>query len=275
MNTQMTIANHRSKPFFIIALTLLILASAFSGGCVTASVMEYAKRRAAPSNVTEFTITKVHSAQVHEHSDISVVVELDHSTHPKSGLYTITVPDPSRAENAQAIESFGFREKYIASLSDLPIYLYPMGKAKKVEERTVQSKDPPSFPLTIEELNLHPDETERVRKLVEDLNKDPAGKQKIYVVNLLSDAVDKPREGEPDKTIERNVTIEKTILLVHVPLSSSDSHPQTIAIAGAYEDESTNLYYFLVPPAVVFDAFLITVAVASGMSQVIPERIGK
>ena len=263
MKTQIMTGNHRSKTFLLIALTLLIMVSLCSGACVTASVMEYAKKKAAPSNVTEFTIGKVHSAQVHENNDITVVVELAHATHPKAGLYTITVPHPSQVENEDAIGSFGFRQNYIPSVSDLPTYLYPIGKAKKIIEKTEQMKDSPCSPVRIEELNLHRGETERVLKLVGDLDKDPSGEQKIYTVNIISDDVEKESEVEPGRPVEKNATIEETILLVYLPPQSSNPHPQTIAIAGAYVDESTNLYYFLVPPAIALDTLLIALAIAA------------
>lgn len=247
----------------LFALTLLIVAPLCLGGCVTASVLEYAKNKASPSNVTEFTIGKVHLAQVHENGDISLAVEVDHPSHPKAGLYTITVPHPSKVENADAMASFGFREKYIPSVSDLPTYLYPMGKAKKVNEKTVQMRDSSFSPVRIEELNLHWAETERVLKLVGDLDKDPPGEQKIYTVNVLSDDVENASEDEPGRTVEKNATIEKTIILVYLPPRGPDTHSQTIAIAGAYEDESTKLYYLLVPPAIALDACLVALAIAA------------
>ena len=253
----------------LIPLALLIMASLFSGACVTASVMEYAKKKAAPSNVTEFTIGKVHSAQVHEKGDISLVVELGHATHPEAGLYAITVPHPSQVENADAIGAFGFREAYTPAVSDLPTYLYPMKKANKVKEETAQMKDHPSSSVRIEELNLHRHEMGRVLDLARDLSKDAPGEQKIYRVNLLADAVETGPEEEPRKTVE------KTILLVHLPPLNPNSHPQTIAIAGAYEDESTSLYYLLVPPALAFDSLLLAVAVVGTAGQVIPKGVGR
>lgn len=275
MNTQIMTGNHGKRPFLMIALTLLILASLFSGACVTTSVMDYAKTKASFSNVTEFTIRKVHSAQIHENSDICVLVELGHPSHEKSGLYTMTVPLLSLIDNPDAIESFGLREKRTPSVYDLPTYLYPIGKAKKVNEEMVLIKDSAISPVRIEELNLHREEAERVLKLVGNLDKDPSGEQRIYTVNLLSDAVEEASEEEPGRTIAKNATIEKTILLVYSPPQSSSPHPRTIAVAGAYEDDSTNIYYLLVPPAIAFDAFLITVAVASGLSQMIPAGIGR
>jgi hypothetical protein len=268
MKTQIVIGNHRSKNFLLITLSTLIVALLCSGACVTSSVIEYAKIKASPSNVTEFTIGKVHSAQVQENSDISVLVEFGHPTHPKSGLYTITVPHPTKVENVDAMGSFGFREKYTPSVTDLPTYLYPMGKAKKVKEETVQMKDSPSSPVRIEEMNLHRDETERVLKLVGDMNKDPSGEPKNYTVNLLSGAAEKASKDGSGETVEKTATIEKTILLVQLRAPSSSSDPQTIVIAGAYEDESTNLYYLLVPPAIALDARLIALAiVAQGASS--------
>jgi len=267
MKLQTIIGNHTTRPFMLIAFSLLIVVPLCSGACVTPRAMDYARAKASPLNATEFTIGKVHSAEVHENSDISVIVELNHPTHPKSGLYAIKVPHPFHVENADAIESFGFRVKYTPSISGLPGYLYPMGKAKKVPEKRVQMKDSRSSPIQIEELTLYRDETERVVKLVGDLSRDAAGEKRIYTVNLLSDAIGKAAEEEPGKNAEKNATIEKTILLVHLPPLGSNSHPQTIAITGAYEDESTNLYYLLVPPAVAVDAFLIALAIAGHVAQ--------
>jgi hypothetical protein len=172
-------------------------------------------------------------------------------------------------ENADAIGAFGFREVYTPAFSDLLTYLYPMKKAKKVKKEAPQTKDPPSCPVRIEELNLHWDETGRVLDLVRDLNKDASGEQKIFMVNLLTSGVERGSEEEPGKTVE------KTILLVHLPPLNPNSHSQTIAIAGAYEDESTSLYYLLVPPALAFDSLLFAVAVVGTAGQVIPMGFAK
>lgn len=50
MKTQDMTENHRSRAFLLFALTLLIVAPLCLEGCVTASVMKYAKNKASPSN---------------------------------------------------------------------------------------------------------------------------------------------------------------------------------------------------------------------------------
>lgn len=256
MKTQIATGKRPGRHFLVIALCLLILAPLCLGACATPRAMNYAKSKASPSNVVEFSIGKVHSAQIYENSDISVLVQLDNLNHPKSGLYRMTVPFPCLAGKTDAIGSFGFREKYTPYVSGLPSYLYPMVKANKVNEEVVTMKDSPASPVPIEELDVHRDQTERVLELLGDLSRDPSGAQKVYVVNLLSDDAGKQYEKELGNTVD------KDILLVCLPPLSSGSPLQPIAIAGAYEDESTNLYYLLVPPAIAVDAFLTALAVA-------------
>jgi hypothetical protein len=262
MKPQTMTGKHPSRAFLLIALSLVIMAPMCTGACVTSKAMDYAKSKASPSNVAEFTIGKVHSAKVHENRDISILLELDHPNHPKSGLYTLTVPLPCLVGKADSIGSCGFREKYIASVSGLPSYLYPMGKAKKFSGDIVQMKDSSSSSMRIQALNLLPDEAERLLDLLRDVNGDSSGEEKIYVVNLLSDAAAKALQEDPGRTVEEKAMIDKTTLLVYWPLMSSSSLLQPIAIAGAFEDESTNLYYLLVPPAVACDSFLIALYVA-------------
>jgi hypothetical protein len=262
MKLQTIKRSYTSKPFLLITLSLLIVAPLCSGACVTPRAMDYAKSKASPSNVAHFTIGKVYSAMINENSDISILVELDHPNHPKSGLYTMTVPLPCLAGKADAIGSFGFREAYTLSVSGLPSYSYPMAKARK-SSGDIVSKDFSNSSIPIEELNLHQDEAERVFELLGDLNRDPPGGEKVYVINLLSDEATKALQEDSGKTVEERATIDKTTLLVYWPLMSSSSLPQPIAIAGAYEDESSNLYYLLVPPAIAVDSFLIALAVAA------------
>ena len=199
MKTQIMTGNHRSKTFLLIALTLLIMVPLFSGACVTASVMEYAKKRAAPSNVTAFTISKVHSASVLKNGDLSILVELGSPNHPKSGPYAMTIPIHSHMEDDATIESFGFRSEYSPSFSGLTTYLFPIGKAKKFSGDMVQKNDSSNSAILIEELNLHPDEAARLPEILGDLNRDPSGEQKVYVVNLLSGADEKTPQEETDR----------------------------------------------------------------------------
>jgi hypothetical protein len=268
MKTQDMTENHRSRAFLLFALTLLIVAPLCLGGCVTASVMEYAKDKASPSNVTAFAIAKVHSASVLENGDLSILAELDSPNHPKSGLYTMTIPIHPHMEDDAAMESFGFRTEYSPSFSGLTTYLFPLGKAKKFSGNMDQKNVRPNSSVLIEELNLHPDEAERLPELLGRLNRDPSGEQKVYVVNLLSGAAEKTGQEEADRATEERSTVEMGILLVNWLPPTSDGIPRPIGITGAYEDESTHLYYLLVPPAIAFDAFLIALAVvAQGASN--------
>jgi hypothetical protein len=263
MKTQIMAGNRRSRPFLMITWTLLVMGSLCSEACVTASVMEFAKKKAAPSNVTAFAISKVHSASVLKNGDLSFLAELGSPNHPKSGPYTMTIPIHSHMEDDSAIESFGFRREYSPSFSGLATYLFPIGKAQKFSGDMVQKKEPSNSSILIEELNLHPDEAERLPELLVGLNRDPSREQKVYVVNLLSDADEKTRQEETDRATEVSSTIEMGILLVNWLPPTSDGIPRPIAITGAYEDESTNLYYLLVPPAIALDALLIALAVVA------------
>jgi hypothetical protein len=173
----------------------------------------------------------------------------------------MTIPVPSLVENADAIGSFGFRAEYTPSVSSLTSYLYPMGKAKKVSGDPVQMEGSFNSSILIEELRLHPDETERFPQLLGDPNRDPPREGKVYLVNLLSDGAGKTLEEEPGKVTEETATIEKSILVVRLPSLDSHSDSRSIAIAGDYEDESTNLYYLLVPPAIALDSILIALAI--------------
>lgn len=76
MKIQTKKGKHTSRSFLLVALSLLIVVPLCSGACVTASVMDFAKNKASPLNVTEFTIGKVHSASLLENGDLSILAEL-------------------------------------------------------------------------------------------------------------------------------------------------------------------------------------------------------
>lgn len=262
MKIQSKKGNHTRRSFLLIALSLLIVVPLCSGACVTANVIDYAKNKASPLNVTEFTIGKVHSASLLKNGDLSILAELDSPNHPKSGLYAMTVSLPSLMENAGGLRSFGFRTQNTPSISGLPGYLYPMAKAKKFRGDLSQ-KDTSSSSIFIEELNLRRDEADRLLELLGDRNRDPSGEEKVYAVNFLSDEAAKAVQEDTGKTVEEKATVNETILLVYSPLMSSSSLPQPIAIAGAYEDESTNLYYLLVPPAIALDCLVLALQIVA------------
>jgi len=81
------------------------------------------------------------------------------------------------------------------------------------------------------------------------------------VINLLSEAAGKTLQEDPGNSDEETSAVEKSILLVYWPPLTSDRLPKPIGIAGAYEDESTNLYYLLVPPAIALDCMVLALQI--------------
>ena len=75
-------------------------------------------------------------------------------------------------------------------------------------------------------------------------------------------------ESEDEISFEMNdyeSTKYADLLLIYRPSRVDQEMVQPIGIAGGYEseDESTSLYYLLVPPAVVLDAIGLMVAAAA------------
>ena len=86
-------------------------------------------------------------------------------------------------------------------------------------------------------------------------------KEAVKRAGLRPTIGDQTKEAVADKTNDSRATGYPEVLLIYRPPGAGQEITDPIAIAGGYEskDESTNLYYMLVPPAVIIDAVVIMI----------------
>jgi hypothetical protein len=237
-------------------------------GCITPQVLDLAEEKSSPSvRYTDWNLKKVKSAVQQENGDISVIVEL-YESHQRntSECYAITLPNPSMLKETTDLETLGFRRKEIVGHPDrdspdtyINDYLYPLVKAKKGCQELEPKKPPADSILPIVKLTVPEKDSDQLYTLLNELKAHGSPKEKLYEVKFL--------KGEEDSGVEMNETeVAKysDVLLIYWPSGMDQEFVQPIGIPGGYEseDESTNLYYLWVPPAVVLDAIGLMIAAA-------------
>ncbi|MBT8370602.1 MAG: hypothetical protein KJO34_06545, partial [Deltaproteobacteria bacterium] len=139
-------------------------------------------------------------------------------------------------------------------------YLYPLVKAKKGCQKLVAKKLPADSILPIVKLMLSENDRGQLYSMLNELKVYGSPREELFEVKFL--------KGEEDRSIEMNengAAKHSDILLIYWPSGMDQEIVQPIGIGGGYEseDESTKLYYLLVPPAVMIDIIIITLALAA------------
>ena len=232
-------------------------------GCATAYTLDLAERKASPSiSYTDLNISKIRSAVELKNGDVSVCIELyePHKTN-KSECYAITLPNSTMLKETTDLETLGFRGKEMVGHPDsygpgpyIDDYLYPLAKAKKGCQKLEPKKLPADSILPIVKVTLPEKDRYQLYNILNELKQQGSQKEKLYEVKFLT--------MEEDSSVEMNEnedTNYSDVLLIYWPSAMDQDSVQPLGIAGGYEseDESTKLYYLLIPPAATLDLILL------------------
>jgi hypothetical protein len=268
--TELKIGTTTPQSFKLLYISLSFVFIFIVSGCITPHALDLAEKKSSPSvTYTDWNLKKVRSAVEQENGDISVFAELYEShKRNKSECYAITLPSSSMLKETTDLEKFGFRGKETVEHPDryahdpyITDYLYPLVKAKKGCQELEPQKLPADSILPIVKLTLPEKDSDQLYTLLNELKAHGSPKEKLYEVKFL-----KSEEDSSAEMNENEAAKYSDVLLIYWPSGMDQEFVQPIRIAGGYEseDKSTNLYYLLVPPAVVLDAIgLMIVAAAS------------
>lgn len=257
------------KYFKPLHIALSLVFTFIVSGCITPYALDLAERKSSPSiSYTDWNISEVKSAVEQENGDISVCVELHESQKTnKSEYYAITLPGSSLLGKTTDLATLGFRGKKSVEHPNghspdpyIDDYLYPLAKAKKGCHGSESKKLATDSVLPIVKLTLPEKDRNQLYTLLNELKAQASPEEKLYEVTFL--------KMEEDSSVEINdsaATKHPNVLLLYWPSEINQEPAQPLGIAGGYEseDESTNLYYLLVPPAAALDAIGLMILAAS------------
>jgi hypothetical protein len=261
--TELKIGTATPQSFKLLYISLSLVFIFIVSGCITPYALDLAERKSSPTvTYTNWNLKKVRSAVEQENSDISVFVELYEShKRNKSECYAITLPNPILLKETTDMETLGFRGKEIVGHPDsygpgpyIDDYLYPLAKAKKGCQKLEPKKLPADSILPIVKVTLPEKDRYQLYNILNELKQQGSQKEKLYEVKFLT--------MEEDSSVEMNEnedTNYSDVLLIYWPSGMDQDSVQPLGIAGGYEseDESTKLYYLLIPPAVTLDLILL------------------
>ena len=257
------------KLFKLLCISMSLVFILIMSGCITPHALDLAERKSSPAiTYTDWNLKKVWSAMEVENGDISLFVELYESDKMNnSECFEITLPNYSLIKETTDIKTLGFREKEIVGQSDryapdpyIKNYLYPLAKAEKGCQKLESQNLPTDSALPIVKLRLPKNDSVQLYTLLNELKAHGSPKEKLYEVKFF-----KSKDDSSSEMNEYEGTKYADVLLIYRPSGVDQEIVQPIGIAGGYEseDESTSLYYLLVPPAVMIDAIGLMVAAAA------------
>ena len=249
---------------FFILIFLAMVSIFYFNGC-TAKALQIAENKASPHNAEHWKIKSVVSAVKQENGNISVCVELNESGEPgEPKLDTITLPLSVLSGDADAIERLSLRpcECYIGNAA---CYWYPIEKTQNGCESVSPNTSSSTSVLPIENINVNNKNRHQLLNLLINSNKIQPIKERIYEVSFVSGGEDTKIETDTDndEPMDNSTKGSKDIALVYWPPQIGQQGMQPIIITGVYDDNSTNLYYLMVPVAFVGDVVAFTAAVAA------------
>lgn len=250
---------------FLLLTALALSFVSIISGCVTDAALKLARQKSSPAiTYTEWGISSVPSAVKHKNGDIGVCLELfKYKNVNQRERYAINLPESALLWERTDLETIGFSQIKVVGHSDgdatgppIAEYLYPMAKSAKGCRKLNSSKNPTASLIPVVELTAPEEERSRLHTFLSELDAQGSPEEKLYEITFL-----KTKEAGADKTNNTRATGYSEVLLVYRPSGTVPEIMDPIAIAGGYEskDESTNLYYMLVPPAVILDAAIIMI----------------
>lgn len=247
-------------PKFITLIFLAIASLFYLNGCTT-KALQLAKEKASPENCKYLKIKSVVSAIKQKNGDISVCVELnDPAETDEPELNTITLPLSALTGETTDIEMFGVRPAE-CPFDDAACYWYPIEKAKNGCEKITPGSLFSTSALPIEKLEVHNKDLNQLFDLHNNFTGHQLITENIYEVTFVSDEKDTEKATDSDEAIDNRGKGFKDISLIYWPAQIGEQGINPIVIAGAYKDNSTDLYYLTVPPAFAGDVIVGSIAV--------------
>jgi len=250
--------NSNILEFFILIFLALVLLFYFSG--CTAQALQLAKEKASPENAKYWKIKNVVSAIKKDNGDISVCVELSESgTGGKPRLDILTLPHSILAGDVNAIESFRLRPGE-CFFDNATCYWYPIEKTEPGCEAVGPGTLSSASLLPVENISVNHNSRHQLHTLLEMLDENRPITEKIYGVRLVFDKEDTKKEKETGngEVIDSKTKGSKDISFIYRPAHIGQQDIRVMSIDGVYEDNSTVIYYLIVPLAFAGDVVVVT-----------------
>ena len=247
--------------FFVFAF-LATVSLLWLSGCTT-TALQLAREKASAENSEYWNINYVVSAAKQQNGNISVCVELNDSGETgMPQLNTLTLPLSMITADRNAIEKLGLRPA-ACPFDDARCYWYPIKKAKRGCQPVDAETSSAGSIVPVEKFIANNKGRNLRYRLSNDSNKHPQTTEKIYELSFQTDKRDIEPEMDSDEAMDCTETGPKENLLMYWSTQIDSRSYRPIIITGAYEDNSTNLYYLLVPPAFVGDVVAVTAIIAA------------
>ena len=265
----------KSKRFPIYFSILKFLALSFFAGALlfglsgcTTKALQIAEEKASPENSQYWTIDRVVSAFKEKNGNISVCVKLnDPDEKEVPQLNTLTFPLSILTGDARSTEKLRLRPQ-ACPFGDVNCYSYPIKKVKTGCETVAADTLFAGSIIPIEKLSVTDKDRNGRYRLPNSIIKNRQTSDKIYEISFEIDKEYIEKKIDSDKARDDEETGSKKIAILYWPAQIDSQGERPIIIAGAYKDNSTYLYYLLVPPAFVGDVVVAaTFIMAMAISQ--------
>ena len=238
-----------SLVLFILVITSLL----YLYGC-TGKALRLASEKASPQKNTEYQKIKgVISAVRQENDDIAVCIELsDFGEKAESTLNTIVLPSAILSGDYSNFS----RSKFLlekCQIGSITCFWYPIKKAKSGCEASGSEDLLSTSVIPVDEFEIHIKDRNQLYDLLTQVDENRPVAEKIYAVSFLSDTEGREKEPAPDEAVDAKEIRSGDTVLIYRPARTGRHGLPPISILGAYEDNSTNMYYLLVPVALAAD----------------------
>ena len=247
---------------FFILISLAMASLFYLNGC-TASALQIARDKASPENAEYWTIKRVVSAVKHENGDISVCAALNESDVTEGPeLITINLRLSGLSKDTNVIERLRLRPRE-CFLDDATCYWYPIKKTKPGCEPVVKITSSSTSVLPVEKISVNDKNRHKLINLLNNFNKNQTIKERIFEIRF--DEEDEVEETDKDNDAVPQNCIDESegVFWTYWPARADQQGIRPVFISGVYEDNSTSLYYLVVPLAFAGDVVVVTVSVVA------------
>ena len=242
--------------FFV--LIFLVMASLFYLNGCTNKAMQIAEHKASPENIAHWKIIRVVSAVKHQNSDISVCIELiENGEIGEPRPYTISLPLSGLSGDTADFGKLRLRLEE-CFLDDASCYGYPIEKTESGCESVAPGISSSTSDIPVEKISVNTKSRHQLYNLIFHSNKNQPIKERIFEASFVFDGVTavKDADADNDEVTDNSTEGSKDISLIYWSDQIDKNGIKPIIISGVYEDNSTNLYYLMVPLAVSGDIAL-------------------
>ena len=237
-----------SLVLFILAITSLL----YLYGC-TEKALQLAREKASPQNIEYRKIKGIISAVRQENDDIAVCIELNDFVEKKeSKLITIVLPSDILSGDYSTFNKSKFLlEK--CQIGSITCFWYPIKKAKSGCETSGSESLLSTSVIPVEEFEIHIKDRNQLYDLLTQVDENRPVAEKIYAVSFMSDTEGRKKKPVSDEAVHAKEIQSGDTVLIYRPARKGRYGLPPISILGAYEDNSTSMYYLLVPVALAAD----------------------